>query len=206
MPRKFTKDDLEKFHDYEIFIPKRTIYMGSHESSLTEGESGTDAMMAERLVKNLLFLESQSDEPVTIIMNNLGGDWYHGMAIYDAIKNCRCHVTVKGYGNVMSMGSIILQAGDERVLMPHAVVMVHDGQDGYAGVPKDMESYAEQSKKVRRRMYEIYAERSGKTPSYWEKKCRGDYWLSAEEAVEEGLADSVEQPYERTNKPAGTKS
>lgn len=197
MSKKFTKDDLEKFHDYEIFIPKRTIYLGSMESSIENGESGVDAAMAERLIKNLHFLENQSDEPITIIMNNVGGDWYHGMAIFDAIRATRCHVTIKGYGNVMSMGSVILQAADERVLMPNATVMVHDGYDGYIGVPKSMEAYAEQSKKIRQVMYDIYAERSGKPATFWEKRCVNDFWLSAEEAVEIGLADSVEPPFER---------
>jgi hypothetical protein len=60
--------------------------MGSEDVDMEMGESGTDAAMAERAIKNLHILDNASSEPITIITNNLGGSVFHGMAIYDAIK------------------------------------------------------------------------------------------------------------------------
>jgi ATP-dependent Clp protease protease subunit len=194
MPRKFSRDELEKFHDYEIFVPTRTIYLGSVMADVEGQESGTDAIMAEKLIKNMHFLEQLSKDPITIISNNLGGSWHHGMAIYDTIKNSPCYVTMRGCGHVMSMGSVILQAADERVLTREAVVMVHDGYEGFIGIPKSFESWGRESKRVRERMYEIYAERSGRPPEYWEEVCSKDTFMTSHQAVAEGLADRVELP------------
>lgn len=196
MSRRFSRDDLEKFHDYEIFVPTRTLYLGSISVDLDGNESGTDALMAEKFIKNMHYLEQLSGDPITIIMNNLGGFWSHGMAIYDTIKRSRCHVTIEVRGAAMSMGSIILQAADERVMLPSATLMVHDGYEGFFGVPKSFEAWGAESKRCRKLMYEIYAERSGKPSSFWEKKCSADFILPATDAVELGLADRVDEPPE----------
>lgn len=196
---KTTKDDLEKFHDCEIFVPSRTIYLGTQSYvGESEQESGVDYSMAEKLIKNMHFLEQRSaTEQINIILNSLGGDWYHGMAIYDTIRNSTCRISMQGRGYVMSMGSVILQAADERVLMPNATVMIHDGQEGFEGSPRSMEAWAAYSKHTRRRMYEIYAERSGRSVRFWEQRCANDRILSAQEAVELGLADRLEVPPRR---------
>jgi ATP-dependent Clp protease, protease subunit len=190
---RIVRESIDRFFDYDVHVETRTIYMGSIVSNETY-ESGTDAILAERMIKALTLLGTTPDKPIRILMNNLGGYWFHGMAIYDAIKACPAHVTIEVFGQAMSMGSIILQAADDRILHPNAWVMVHDGTDGFAGTPKSFEAWAVHSKKIRKKMYEIYAERSGKPASYWEKKCANDYILSAVEAVEEGLADSVSIP------------
>src|SRR5688572_25841186 len=108
MSKRHTRDDIDKFHDYNIYIPTRTLYMGSEYTDDT-GESGVDALMASRFLKNLSILEAINQEPITIIMNNPGGDWFHGVAIYDAIKAAKSHVTIKVLGMAMSMGAVILQ-------------------------------------------------------------------------------------------------
>src|SRR5690348_4624772 len=124
--KKLSKDHIDKFYDYDIDIDSRTIYVGSCGSD-ENGDSGVDFLMAERLLKALhLFEYSAPDgsKPITIITNNPGGNWYHGMAMYDAIKNCKNHVTIHGYGYNMSMGSIIPQAADKFLLAPNAKFMI----------------------------------------------------------------------------------
>jgi len=194
MSRKFTRDDIEKLQDYGIHVPTRTLYLGAEGKSSNDEESGVDFLLAERVIKNIHILESVSKEPISVIMNNVGGDWYHGMAIHDAVKNSSCHITITVYGQAMSMATIILQAADERVMMPNSELMVHDGSEGYEGSPRSFEAWAKQSKKSRKKMYDIYAERSKMPSSFWEKKCGSDYFLSAEEAVKLGLADSILEP------------
>lgn len=191
MSRKYSKDDLEKFHDYDIFVPTRTIYLGSQQVETDGEESGTDALMAARFVKNLHFLERKSKKLVTIWMNNLGGFWCHGMEIYAAIKDSPCKIRMIGRGQVMSMGSVILQAADERLLTPGTEVMIHDGAEGFLGETRSFEAWGEFAKKRRKQMYQIYASKSNKPESFWARKCAHDCPMTAEEAVKLGLADRV---------------
>lgn len=197
---KIVKDDIDRLYDYDIYVPNRTIYMGSLESDISEGESGVDAAMAERVIKGLHLLDNSAptgDKPITVIMNNPGGDWYHGMAIYDAIKACKNHVTVIVYGYAMSMGSIILQAADERVLAPNARMMIHYGTMGMGDThTKIFRKWADETKKIDKKMLEIYMDRiKVKHPNFSKSKldemCNFDTILTAEEAVELGLADKV---------------
>ncbi len=192
--RHTVRESIDRFFDYDIHVESRTIYLGTVGIDEDGADNGVDACLAERAVKALWMLGT-SKKPINIILNNIGGDWYHGMAIYDAIKACQCQVKIQVYGSAMSMGSVILQAAHRRIMHPHSTLMVHDGYDGMGWVtPKTFEAWALESKRLRRKMYDIYAERSKKPWSYWEQRCANDYILSAERAVEEGLADEVIQP------------
>lgn len=194
---RLNRDDIDKLHDYGLYVPKRTIYIGSENVDMDGGETGTDALMAERAVKNLLILDSQSQENITIVMNNLGGDWYHGMAIYDAIKACKSHITIKAYGYVMSMGSVIMQAADDRIMTPNARMMIHHGYQGMGSThTKIFEAWADESKKVTQEMIDIYLEKiRQKHPDFTDKKLdkmlNFDTILTASEAIELGLADKI---------------
>lgn len=199
MSKKILRDDVACFQDYDIHIPTRTLYMGSLSIDPYEGDSGVDAHMTERMIKGLHLLDNSDeslDKPITIIMNNPGGDWYHGMAIYNAIKSCKNHVTIVVYGHAMSMGSIILQAADERVMAMDASLMIHYGEDGFHGHSKSFEVWAEQSKKLNKRMEQIYIERIRKKhPKFRMDKLKGmlafDAIMSTQEAIELGLCDKV---------------
>lgn len=131
---KKSHDEISNFFEHGLDLGNRTVYLGSASYDDDGGETGVDFFMAEKLIKGLHVLESTAvggDKPITIIMNNVGGDVFHGMAIYDAIKACKNYVTIKCYGNVMSMGSYILQAGDSRLVSKNSVFMFHQGTDGY---------------------------------------------------------------------------
>jgi ATP-dependent Clp protease protease subunit len=157
--------------------------------------SEIDEYIARRALRILHLLQLDTKEqkkPITIKLHSQGGDWFSGMAIYDALKALKCKVTIEVYGCAMSMGSIILQAGTERVLMPDSTIMVHDGSMGMYGESRTTEAWAEWSKTVSRpTMYKIYAERTGKPVECWSEKCRTDLILTADQAVAEGLADRV---------------
>lgn len=193
---KVNRDDVDKFHDYSIYIPQRTIFMASEEYSITDGESGTDGLMAERVIKNLSILEAMNSNPITIIMNNIGGDFYHGLAIYDAIKACKSHVTIKVFGHAMSMGSIIFQAADCRIMAPNSKIMVHYGDWSYSGHAKTGQMIAKEYDKL-----DTWAENTllakihEKQPSFPLKRLKKmldhDTFLGAEESIKLGLADQV---------------
>lgn len=196
MSKRLNRDDIDKFHDYGIYIPKRTVYVGSIEADIQHGESGTDAALAEFTIKNLLILEAMSAEPITVIMNNFGGDETHGLAIYDAIKQCKSHVTIQVLGSAESMGSIILQAADERIMSPTSIQMLHYGEWSFSGHAKTGSKHAAQADKMNDWMEQMYLDKIKlKHPDFTlnrlKKMLDHDTFLSATEAVELGLADKV---------------
>lgn len=194
---KISRDDVDKFFDYDLNIPTRTLYVGSASYSEDGGESGVDHLLCEKVLKGLHILDSLSDQPINIILNNPGGDYYHGIAIYDAIKNCRSHVTITVYGAAMSMGSIILQAADERVMSKNAKFMVHYGEYGLASNhPKINDNWAAEYKKVHEDMENLYLEKIREVnPHYTLQEVKSlldfDTILNAEETVSLGLADRI---------------
>jgi ATP-dependent Clp protease, protease subunit len=193
---RVSSDHIDKFHDYGLYIPARTIYMGSENFSDDGGESGVDGLMAERLLKNLSILEGLNSDPITIIMNNPGGDVNHGLAIYDAIKTARSHITIVVYGYVMSMGSIIFQAADERVMSPTASQMIHYGSLTVDGHAKTTYKIADELKRIDKWMEKMYLERiNEKQPLFKINRLKTmldhDTFLTAEQSIELGLADKV---------------
>jgi len=193
---RHNREELDRFFDFNIFPSKRILYLGSMSFDGANQESGIDHESAESLVKGLTYLNTISDKPVIIIINSVGGDQSHGMAIYDIIKSSRCHVTMICLGNCCSMGSIILQAADLRVISPNCLFMVHDGQNTLDGHARNTEVWAEQSKKDRLKMYEIYYEKMKQknkkiTIRQIEKLCTLDNIFSSEEAIGVGLADEI---------------
>ena len=152
---RINKETLDRWFDYNVDVESRTIYMGSIQSDM-DFESGVNSSMAEYFIKGIHMLESKSVDSITIIMNNPGGDWYHGMAIYDAIKMSKCHCTIKVYGHAMSMGSIILQAADKRIMMPNSRFMIHFGYDGRSDHSKTVEKWADEGKRLSYDMENTY--------------------------------------------------
>lgn len=180
------RDDIDKFFDYSIHVPSRTLYMGDE----------VNEEMTETFLKGMALLAEQKIDGIKIIMNNIGGDEYHGLGIYDAIATSKCHVTIKAYGHAMSMGSWILQAADERVLAPNCTVMIHYGQYRVEGGVYVMRAGAKEYERLDRLMEETYLKRmKDKDPSMTlrrlKKMLEEETYLSAAEAVELGLADKV---------------
>src|SRR5690606_32257406 len=159
MSRRVNRDDTDRFHDYSLYIPKRIIYVGSETHDIESGESGTDGAMAERVIKNISILEGISSDPINIIMNNVGGDEYHGFAIYDIIKVCKSYVTIQIFGHAMSMGSIILQAADERVMAPNSRQMIHYGTWGVNDHAKTAQQWAKEGERIDEWMEQLYLEK-----------------------------------------------
>ncbi len=126
---KKLESEISRLYDTDMYIPTRTIFMQSQSSDMDDNESGVDYEMYTKVAKGLHVLDNINQEPVTIIGNNSGGYVYHGMAIYSMIKKCNSHVTMKMYGQCQSMGTIILQAADMRIIDEHCLFMIHYGSD-----------------------------------------------------------------------------
>lgn len=107
----------------EIFLFPREEYMyGGGEEGLEE--PGVDFGMANQFIKNLRLLSNLSDEPILIHLKSCGGDWIEGLAMYQAIKACKNHITILNYASARSMSSIIFCAADYRAMLPFSTFMV----------------------------------------------------------------------------------
>lgn len=199
MARSSVKDSLQDFMDYGVHLPTRTIYIGSESDNEGE-ETGTDYKMAEKAIKGLHLLEwaggQDGEKPITAILNNLGGDYNHGMSIYNRIKACKNHVTIIAAGYATSMGAIILQAGDERLAYEDALIMIHPGNVGFEGHPKTVERWLKFHKKADSRIDQIFLSKiQEKKPDFSMEKFRTktdhDWILTAEEALELNLIDGI---------------
>jgi len=169
-------------------------------------EPGVEYVMASRFIKNLRQMELESSDPILIHMKTCGGSWMEGMAIYDVLKVCPCRVTILNYTHARSMSSLILQAADDRVMMPHSEFMFHHGEYADSGELKTVISGLDWYRRSIDIMCNIYIDAMKTTPgSKWVKKTRksirqwldqqmdrkNDVFLSAVEAVENGFADRV---------------
>jgi len=178
------KDHIDKFLEYGLNLETRTLCL----FGIVDGD------MADKAMKGLHLLSADSkDKPATIYLNSEGGSWMDGSAIYSFIKQMPFHITIKAYGSCMSMATVILQAGDVRLLDQLCTFMVHHGKDGRESEQHtiDYERWAEASKASRKQMCDIYAERSIHKSAYWQRKCMHDYIMTPDEAVESGLADGL---------------
>jgi len=195
---RMIRDDIDKFFDYGLEIQTRTLYMGSivNVMELDGYEPGTDFQMAEYVLKGLHILDWKGKGEITIIMNNLGGDEYHGLAIYDAIRCCENWVRIKAFGYNMSMGSWIFQAADERLMAPNATMMIHHGTWGMNDVNENAIRHMKEGQRLNRVMEDVYLEKIRvKHPKFTRKmlieKLQFDTYMDARKTVDLGLADGI---------------
>lgn len=198
MSKRINRDDIDRLHDYSLHLPTRTVFL---ETPITDDgdEHGVGYAMAQRVIKNLRLLDHVSGEQITLIINTTGGDIFHGMGIYDAIRACRSPIRGLVIGNASSMGCVLLQACDVRVATPNSSIMYHAGtMDGACGAPFRegirAVQYEEQLGEIIDRI--VYERVSVKKPSMTYSKFkvetdRGIY-CTAPQALEWGFIDEVE--------------
>lgn len=196
------EDQIELFHRFMILAPSRIIKLESEFDSDTGDEHGVSHSMSSVFLKNLMILEAINHDPITIILNTSGGSTEHGLAIYDAIKNSPCEITIKVYGMAYSMGSILLQAADHRLMSPNSSLMFHDGTSGSEGNHSESLNMAAHSQAISKRCDDILFDRINvkrqkmnmalMSRRTFDNMSLKSTWLFAEQAVEFGLADEVD--------------
>ena len=134
-------------------------------------------------------------QPITVIFNSPGGAVIHGLALYDQILEMRKaghHVTTIARGQVASMGGILLQAGNERIIGRHAHMLIHEVAYGAQGKLGEMEDRLAFSKQLQDRLVAILAERSSMSKAEIKERWhKTDWWLGAAQTVKLGFADRV---------------
>ncbi len=158
---------------------------------LLSGE--VNKQLAEKIVRQLLILEADSEEPIRIYIDSPGGDVDAGYAIFDMIRFVKCPVYCIGMGLVASAGALILLAADKsrRIGLPNSHYLIHQPLSGIKGVATDIEIHAREIEKTREKINLLIAEETGQPLDKVQKDTDRDYWMNAEEAVGYGLISKV---------------
>ena len=162
--------------------------------------------MANVIVAQMLYLESENpDKTINLYINSPGGAVTAGLAIYDTMQYIKADVKTIVMGQACSMGSFLAQAGTpgKRIVLPESRTMIHRVSSGTRGTSgsvhvqelefEDAKRAFEESKKVNKRLTELYVRHNtvGKTYEELFETMKFDTFLTAQEAVEHGLADKV---------------
>lgn len=163
---------------------------------LLEGE--VHDQMANLIVAQLLFLESENpDKDISLYINSPGGSVTAGMAIYDTMQFIKPDVQTIVMGQACSMGSLLAQSGapGKRMILPHARHMIHQPSGGARGQATDMEIQVREILALKRSLTDIYVKHNSKGRNYMQlqQDMERDFFMSAQEAVDYGLADKVIQ-------------
>jgi|TARA_Y100000401_G_C8308175_1_gene218170 ATP-dependent protease ClpP protease subunit len=163
---------------------------------------------ATHFLKNLRLLEAESKNPIVLHSFSLGGDWYDGMVIYDAIKYSACKFVIISYGIAASMASLIPQAvfpQGKRITMPNCDWMIHEGYTATQGTYRQVLSGAQWDTILRSRTYQMYTEpcmqtgeffkdkKQSQVKSYIKRKLESkeDWWMSSEDSIKYGFCDHI---------------
>ena len=149
---------------------------------------------ASLVVAQLLYLEGQDPEKdISFYINSPGGSVTAGMAIYDTMQYIKCDVSTICMGMAASMGAFLFSSGakGKRYILPNAEVMIHQPLGGAKGQATEILIAADHIKRTKERLNKILAENTGKSIDEIFADTERDNWLTAEEAVEYGLADKI---------------
>lgn len=175
----------ERSYDiYSRLLKDRIIFLGEEVNEAT----------ASLTVAQLLFLESEDpNKDIHLYINSPGGMVTAGLAIYDTMQYIKCDVSTICIGLAASMGAFLLAGGTKgkRYALPNAEIMIHQPSGGAKGQATEIEIAAENILKTKKRLNEILAENTGKPYDVIAADTERDHYLSAQEAADYGLIDSV---------------
>ena len=175
----------ERAYDiYSRLLKDRIIFLGT----------GIDDMVANSIIAQMLFLESQDkDKDIKFYINSPGGSVTSGLAIYDTMQYIKADVSTICIGMAASMGAVLLAAGakGKRFSLPNSEIMIHQVMGGAQGQASDIQIHAEHILKIKDKLNAILADHCGQDKKKVEKDADRDNFMSAEEAKEYGLIDEI---------------
>ena len=172
---------------YSRLLKDRIIFLG--------GEIDDDT--ANLVVAQLIFLEADDpDKDISLYINSPGGSVTAGMAIYDTMQYIKCDVSTICVGMAASMGAFLLAAGakGKRKALPNCEVMIHQPLGGARGQATDVAIQAEQLIKIKNKMNQILAQRTGQPVERVAQDTERDNYMDAAAALQYGLVDEIIPP------------
>ena len=175
----------ERSYDiYSRLLKERIIFLGEEVNETT----------ASLTVAQLLFLESEDPgKDIHLYINSPGGMVTAGMAIYDTMQYIKCDVSTICMGMAASMGAFLLAGGTKgkRMALPNAEIMIHQPSGGTQGQATEIQIAAEHILHTKKRLNSILAANTGKPYDVIAEDTERDNWMTAEQALEYGLIDSI---------------
>ena len=175
----------ERSYDiYSRLLKDRIIFLG---------EEVTDAS-ASVVMAQLLFLEAEDPgKDINLYINSPGGSVAAGMAIYDTMNFIKCDVSTICIGMAASMGAFLLAGGTKgkRMALPNAEIMIHQPSGGARGQATEIKIVAENILKTKKKLNQMLAENTGKPYEVIEADTERDYYMSAQEALDYGIIDTI---------------
>ncbi len=175
----------ERVYDiYSRLLKDRIIFLGTQ----------VTAELANSLVAQMLFLQSEDPKKdIHLYINSPGGSVVAGMAIYDTMQFLTCDVATYCIGQAASMGSLLLTAGaaGKRHALPNATIMIHQPLAGMQGTAEDILIHRKELLRVKHNLNQIYNTHTGRSLEEIEQDTDRDNFMTAEEAREYNLIDSV---------------
>ncbi len=169
---------------YSRLLKDRIIFLGSQ----------INDDVANSIVAQMLFLQSEDAKAdVHLYINTPGGTVTAGMAVYDTMQFINCDVATYCVGQCASMGAVLLAAGTEgkRKALPNARIMIHQPLAGMEGSAEDIMIHAKEFGKVKERLNNILLKHTGRPLEEIERDTDRDRFMTAEEACQYGLIDTV---------------
>ena len=185
------------FDIYSRLLRERIVFLGTP----------IDGQVADSVVAQLLYLDAEDPEKdVQIYINSPGGSVTAGMAIYDTMQQIRPDIVTICFGLAASMGAFLLCAGTKgkRLSLPSSRIMIHQPLGGAQGQAVDIEIQAKEILYHKHRLNELIAFHTGQPIERIEADTERDFYMSAEEARDYGLIDSVVQQHDLSAHPAET--
>ena len=156
--------------------------------------TSVDAESCAVVIRGLLHLQRQNPTaPITLYINSPGGEVQSGLALYDVMQAVSCPIRTVCLGMAASMGALLFIAGDEREILPHSRIMIHDPLigAGAGGSALSVKARADDLMRIRDITAGVIARHSGMSIERVFELTASDTYFEAEEAVEAGLADRV---------------
>ncbi|WP_277882988.1 ATP-dependent Clp endopeptidase proteolytic subunit ClpP [Phormidium sp. FACHB-1136] len=185
------------FDIYSRLLRERIVFLGTP----VTGE------VADSIVAQLLYLDAEDPEKdVQIYINSPGGSVTAGMAIYDTMQQIRPDVVTICFGLAASMGAFLLCAGakGKRLSLPSSRIMIHQPLGGAQGQAVDIAIQAKEILYHKNRLNELIAYHTGQPIERVEADTERDFYMSAEDAKQYGLIDSVVEQHSLSSPPAMT--
>lgn len=148
---------------------------------------------ASIIVAQLLYLDAESNEDISLYINSPGGSITAGMAIYDTMNFIKSKVSTICIGMAASMAAFLLSSGEKgkRMILPNSEVMIHQPLGGAEGQATEIKIAAERILKLKDKMNRILSQNTGQPLEKIENDTERDYFLSAKEAKHYGLIDKI---------------
>lgn len=186
----------ERSYDiYSRLLKERIVFLGEEVNSTS----------ASIVVAQLLFLEAEDpNKDIHMYINSPGGEITSGMAIYDTMNYIKCDVSTICIGMAASMGAFLLAGGakGKRMALPNAEIMIHQPLGGTQGQATEIEIAAKHIIRTKEKLNRMLSENTGKPYEQVVQDTERDNWMSAQEALDYGLIDSIveNRPREKEDK------